>query len=71
MCQRVALTNSVHHWRRKQSLWRGCGMRREGRKEARLWDEKRRQEGGQPPCKETADPVLQAEPVKQLQMNLW
>lgn len=26
--------------------------------------------GGQPPCKETADPVLQAEPVGQLQTNL-
>lgn len=26
--------------------------------------------GGQPPCKETADPVLQAEPVGLLKMNL-
>lgn len=35
-----------------------------------LWGEKRREEGGQPLCKETADLVLQAEPVGQLQVSL-
>lgn len=34
-CVSVTLTNYVHHLRRKQSLWGGCGMR-EDRKEACL-----------------------------------
>lgn len=41
-CVCVALTNSVHPWRRKQSLQRGCGMRRGGKEEASL-SAKRRQ----------------------------
>lgn len=53
-CQCVALTNSVHHWRRKQSLW---WEEKVGRRPASLQGEGRPSFTGRT-CRTTADEPL-------------